>query len=100
MWAMMLLHLVKHTAHPGPAPVLYLASSDRPTGHAARELPNAAATHSDGLIGIGRGLATPLLPHHRTYGSRIRRFGRLSQRQGRWYNLGTPSLSKYPPGSA
>ena len=24
------------------------------------------------LIGIGRGLATPLLPHHRTYGSRIR----------------------------
>ncbi len=30
-------------------------------------------------IGIGRGLAAPLLPHHRTFGSRIRRFGRFSQ---------------------
>jgi hypothetical protein len=31
------------------------------------------------LIGIGRDLAASPLPHHRTYGSRIRRFGRLSQ---------------------
>jgi hypothetical protein len=30
-------------------------------------------------IGIGRGLAASPLPHHRTYGSRIRRFGRFSQ---------------------
>ena len=29
------------------------------------------------------GLTTPLLPHHRTYGSRIRRFGELSQRRYR-----------------
>ena len=29
------------------------------------------------LIGIGRGLAASPLPHHRTYGSRIRRFGGL-----------------------
>jgi hypothetical protein len=27
-------------------------------------------------IGIGGSLATPPLPHHRTYGSRIRRFDR------------------------
>ena len=32
-----------------------------------------------GLIGIGRGLTASPLPHHRTYGSRIRRCGRLSQ---------------------
>ena len=31
------------------------------------------------LIGIGRGLTASPLPHHRTYGSRIRRFGRFSQ---------------------
>ena len=31
------------------------------------------------LIGIGRGLTASPLPHHRTYGSRIRRFGRVSQ---------------------
>jgi hypothetical protein len=31
------------------------------------------------LIGIGRGLAASPLPHHRTYASRLRRFGRLSQ---------------------
>jgi hypothetical protein len=31
------------------------------------------------LIGIGRDLAASSLPHHRTYGSRLRRFGRLSQ---------------------
>jgi hypothetical protein len=31
------------------------------------------------LIGIGRGLAASPLPHHRTFGSRIRRFGGLSQ---------------------
>ncbi len=31
------------------------------------------------LIGIGRGLTASPLPHHRTDGSRIRRFGRLSQ---------------------
>jgi hypothetical protein len=31
------------------------------------------------LIGIGRGLTASLLPHHRTYGSHIRRFGRFSQ---------------------
>jgi hypothetical protein len=31
-----------------------------------------------GIIGIGRSLAAPLLPHHRTYGSRIRQFGGLS----------------------
>jgi len=31
------------------------------------------------LIGIGRGLAASPLPHHRTYGSRIRRFGGCSQ---------------------
>jgi hypothetical protein len=30
-------------------------------------------------IGIGRGLTASPLPHHRTYGSRIRRFGRWSQ---------------------
>jgi hypothetical protein len=30
-------------------------------------------------IGIGRGLTASPLPHHRTYGSRIRRFGRFSQ---------------------
>ena len=30
-------------------------------------------------IGIGRGLTASPLPHHRTFGSRIRRFGRLSQ---------------------
>src|SRR6266487_3464716 len=30
-------------------------------------------------IGRGRGLAASPLPHHRTYGSRLRRFGRLSQ---------------------
>jgi hypothetical protein len=30
-------------------------------------------------IGIGRGLAAPPLPHHRTFGSRIRRFGGFSQ---------------------
>jgi hypothetical protein len=30
-------------------------------------------------IGIGRGLTASPLPHHRTYGSRIRRFGRLSR---------------------
>jgi hypothetical protein len=30
-------------------------------------------------IGIGRGLAASPLPHHRTYGSRLRRFGRLRQ---------------------
>jgi len=29
-------------------------------------------------IGIGGSLTTPPLPHHRTYGSRIRRFGGLS----------------------
>ena len=28
-----------------------------------------------GLIGIGRGLTASPLPHHRTYGSRLRRFG-------------------------
>src|SRR4029453_5290977 len=31
-----------------------------------------------GLIGIGGGLTTSPLPHHRTFGSRIRRFGRFS----------------------
>ncbi len=30
-------------------------------------------------IGIGRGLAASPLPHHRTFGSRIRRFGGVSQ---------------------
>ena len=30
-------------------------------------------------IGIGRGLTASPLPHHRTYGSRIRRFGRCCQ---------------------
>ena len=42
-----------------------------------------------GTIGIGRGLAASPLPHHRTYGSRIRRFGRLSQ--------GEPSPQPQPP---
>jgi hypothetical protein len=28
-------------------------------------------------IGIGGSLAAPALPHHRTYGSRLRRFGGL-----------------------
>src|SRR5262245_20943295 len=32
-----------------------------------------------GRIGIGRGFADSPLPYHRTYGSRIRRFGGLSQ---------------------
>ena len=27
-----------------------------------------------GVIGVGGGLTPPVLPHHRTYGSRIRRF--------------------------
>ena len=31
-------------------------------------------------IGIGGSLAAPPLPHHRTYGSRIRRFGGFSGR--------------------
>src|SRR5262245_22443441 len=31
------------------------------------------------LIGIGRGLTAAPLPHHRTDGSRLRRFGRLRQ---------------------
>ena len=30
------------------------------------------------MIGIGGRLATPLLPHHRAYGSRTRRFGQSS----------------------
>ena len=30
-------------------------------------------------IGIGRGLTASPLPHHRTYGSRIRRFGRCNR---------------------
>ena len=34
-------------------------------------------------IGIGGGLATSPLPHHRTYGSRIRRFGGVHQRRER-----------------
>src|SRR5687768_8711446 len=33
--------------------------------------------------GIGRGLTASPLPHHRTDGSRLRRFGRLSQRRWR-----------------
>src|SRR5437764_13942915 len=33
-------------------------------------------------IGIGESLAAPPLPHHRTYGSRIRRFGELSDTAG------------------
>src|SRR4030042_4934712 len=40
---------------------------------------HAFKTFSTASIGIGRGLTTPLLPHHRTYGSRIRRFGKVSQ---------------------
>jgi hypothetical protein len=32
-----------------------------------------------GPMGIGRGLTASPLPHHRTYGSRIRRFGRFRQ---------------------
>jgi|SRR6266540_1758387 len=36
-------------------------------------------TFSTASFGIGGGLTTPPLPHHRTNGSRIRRFGRLSQ---------------------
>ena len=35
--------------------------------------------HASALFGIGGGLTTSPLPHHRTNGSRIRRFGRLSQ---------------------
>jgi hypothetical protein len=35
------------------------------------------------LIGIGGGLTTSPLPPHRTYGSRLRRYGRGSQRAGR-----------------
>jgi hypothetical protein len=31
------------------------------------------------LIGIGENLTTPPLPHHRTYGSRIRRFGSVNK---------------------
>ncbi len=34
---------------------------------------------SGSLIGIGRDLTVSPLPHHRTYGSRIRRFGRFRQ---------------------
>src|SRR5438045_9104026 len=33
-------------------------------------------------IAIGGSLAAPPLPHHRTYGSRIRRFGELSDTAG------------------
>jgi hypothetical protein len=36
-------------------------------------------TTSARIIGIGRGLTASPLPHHRTDGSRLRRFGRLSQ---------------------
>src|SRR6266545_3541524 len=36
-------------------------------------------TFSTASFGIGGGLTAPPLPHHRTNGSRIRRFGRLSQ---------------------
>jgi hypothetical protein len=37
-----------------------------------------AVDHARHTIGIGGSLTTPPLPHHRTYGSRIRRFGGLS----------------------
>ena len=40
---------------------------------------NIIVSNSWGLIGIGGSLAAPPLPHHRTYGSRIRRFGKVSQ---------------------
>ena len=39
----------------------------------------AKSTFPTASIGIGRGLTASPLPHHRTYGSRIRRFGRFSQ---------------------
>jgi hypothetical protein len=37
-----------------------------------------AATRMRRLIGIGGGLKTSPLPYYRTFGSRIRRFGRFS----------------------
>ena len=43
------------------------------------ELYHALSHICRGRIGIGGSLAAPPLPHHRTYGSRIRRFGRASQ---------------------
>jgi len=52
------------------------------------------------LIRIGRCLAAPLLLHHRTYGSRIRRFGRVSQRGERSYSNGRPNWEKYRLGKA
>jgi len=51
-------------------------------------------------IGIGRSLAAPLLPHHRTYGSRIRRFGGSSARAQFSTRLGSPKAAKYRQGSA
>src|SRR6266700_1298745 len=46
-----------------------------------RDLLSASKSHSAlrRLFGIEGGLTTSPLPHHRTNGSRIRRFGRLSQ---------------------
>jgi hypothetical protein len=51
------------------------------------------------LIGIGGSLTTPLLPHHRTYGSRIRRFGGLSV-LNQPAKLGSPREWKQRHGSA
>jgi hypothetical protein len=51
-------------------------------------------------IGIGRGLTASPRPHHRTYGSRLRRFGGFSSRWGPCWRRGTPSPSKSLPGSA
>jgi hypothetical protein len=46
------------------------------------------------LIGIGRDLTASPLPHHRTYGSRIRRFGGFSQRWEPRWRRGNPRPSK------
>jgi hypothetical protein len=48
------------------------------SGHLLLLLHSSPGVGVPRLIGIGGSLTAPPLPHHRTYGSRIRRFGSLS----------------------
>ena len=50
------------------------------------------------LIGIGGNLTAPALPHHRTYGSRIRRFDELNSYRGA--RFGSPKFVKKRNGNA
>src|SRR5262249_40390273 len=52
------------------------------------------------LIGIGGGLATSPLPHHRTDGSRLRRVGGCTPRREDRWRRGTPRRSPERPGRA